>query len=69
MLDKSFSTYKYKAVKSIKAYEKAGSKKVVYTIKKGEEVTFDELCITKSGNVYLRMIDVNGKKGWIKSNL
>lgn len=59
---------KYKAAKSFQAYEKAGSKKVVYTVKKGNEVTFDELYISKSGKAYLRMKNANGKTGWIKSD-
>lgn len=45
-LDKYWSTYKYKAAKSFQAYEKAGSKKVIYTIKKGNEVTFDKIYIS-----------------------
>lgn len=59
-------TDKYKAAKSIQVYEKAGSKKVVYTVKKGSEVTFDKLYISKAGKAYLRMIDSKGKTGWIR---
>jgi hypothetical protein len=59
-------THKYKAAKSFQAYEKAGSKKVGYTVKKGNEVTFDKLYISKSGKAYLRMINSKGKVGWIR---
>ena len=59
-------TDKYKAAKSFQAYEKAGSKKVVYTVKKGNEVTFDKLYISKSGKAYLRMTNSKGKTGWIR---
>lgn len=62
------TTYKYKAAKSFKAYEKAGSKKVVYTVKKGDKVTFDKMYIAKSGKAYLRMKNSKGKTGWIKSD-
>ncbi len=59
-------TDKYKAAKGFSAYETAGSKKVSYTIKKGEEVTFDKLYISKSGKASLRMINSKGKVGWIR---
>lgn len=60
------NTDKYKAAKSFQAYKKAGSKKVVYTVKKGNKVNFDKLHILKSGKTYLRMINSKGKVGWIR---
>lgn len=59
--------YKYKAKKVFSAYEKAGSNKVVYNVKKGNKVTFEKMYVSKSGKVYFRMINSQGKKGWIKS--
>lgn len=59
-------TDKYKADRSFQAYEKAGSEKVIYTVKKGNEVSFDKLYISKSGKAYLRMINSKGKAGWIR---
>jgi hypothetical protein len=66
--DKYYSTYQYKATKNFLAYEKAGSKKVAYTVKKGNKVTFDTLYISKSGKAYFRMKGTNGKTGWIQSD-
>jgi hypothetical protein len=67
-LDENTTTYKYKAAKNFQAFERAGSKKVVYTVKKGNEVTFDRLYISKTGEVYLRLINTSRKSGWIKSD-
>jgi len=61
--------YKYKPVKSFKAYDKAGSKTSVFTVSKGSIVTFDKLYITKSGKAYVRVINSKGKKGWINASL
>lgn len=60
--------YTYKAVKSFSAYEKAGSGKAVYRVKKGDKVTFDKLYISKAGKAYFRMINSKGSKGWINSD-
>jgi hypothetical protein len=59
--------YKYKAKKSFSVYDKAGSSKVVYNVKKGDKVTFDKFYISKSGKVYFRIINSQGKSGWIRS--
>jgi hypothetical protein len=61
------SKYQYKVKKSFQAYEKADSKKAVYSVKKGDKVTFDLMYVTKSGNLYFRMINSKGKSGWINS--
>ncbi|WMJ88195.1 SH3 domain-containing protein [Anaerocolumna sp. MB42-C2] len=62
------SNYKYKAVKSFSVYKKAGSKNVVYKVKKSDKVFFDKMYISKSGKAYFRIINNKGKKGWIKSD-
>ena len=59
---------KYKAAKSIQAYERTDSKKVAFTVKKGSEVTFEQLYISKSGKAYLRMINSKGQAGWIRTD-
>jgi hypothetical protein len=66
-LTKDSSTYQYKAKKSFQAYEQVGSQKVVYSVKKGDKVTFDMMYVTKAGNLYFRMISSKGKAGWINS--
>jgi hypothetical protein len=67
-LTKDSSEYKYKSAKNFSVYAKAGSKKVVYKVKKGDKVTFDKMYITKSGITYFRIKNSKGKTGWIKSD-
>ncbi len=67
-LTKESGKYLYKAAKLFNVYEKAGSKKVVYQVKKGARVTFDKMAISKSGKVYCRVKNSKGKTGWIKSD-
>jgi|GEM_PF-1895978 len=59
--------YQYKAAKSFSVYATVGSKKVAYTVKKGEMVTFHSLYVTKSGKAYFRIVNTKGTTGWIKS--
>jgi hypothetical protein len=68
-LMKDSKAYRYKAVKSFSAYQTAGSKTVAYKVKKGNTVTFDKMYVTKTGKVYFRMINSNGKKGVIRSDI
>ncbi|MBP1754303.1 MAG: hypothetical protein H6Q59_701 [Firmicutes bacterium] len=65
--NKSSKEYQYKAAKSFSVYATVGSKKVVYTVKKGDMVTFNSLYVTKSGKAYFRIVNNKGKTGWIKA--
>ncbi|SHO48113.1 SH3 domain-containing protein [Anaerocolumna xylanovorans] len=67
-LTKFSREYTYKAVKGFSVYEKAGSKKAVYQVKKGDKVTFDRMYVSKTGKAYFRIINSKGKKGWINSD-
>lgn len=67
-LTKDSSEYKYKSARSFPVYSKAGSKKVVYKVKKGDKVTFDKMYVAKSGKTYFRIKNRKGKSGWIISD-
>ncbi|BCN30771.1 hypothetical protein [Anaeromicropila herbilytica] len=67
-LAKFSKDYTYKAKKSFSVYSTVGGKKVVYTVKKNDKVTFDQIYVTKAGKVYCRIINNKGIKGWIKSD-
>lgn len=67
-LTKGSRDYKYKAAKSFSVYAKAGSKEVVYKVKKGDELTFDKLYVSKSGKAYFRARNGKGEWGWIQSD-
>lgn len=67
-LTKGSIKYRYKAKKTFPVYSKAGSKTIVFNVKKGEKVSFDKLYVSKSGKAYFRLINSKGKTGWIKSD-
>lgn len=50
----------------IKIYEKPGNKTILYTIKPGDIITVSRLYI-KNKNVYIKVVNSNGKTGWFKS--
>ena len=64
---KSSKEYQYKAAKSFSVYTTVGSKKVTYTVKKGDMVTFNSLYVTNTRKAYFRIVNSKGKTGWIKS--
>lgn len=64
-LNKCSSTYKYKAKKNFSVYKNTSSKQVLFQVKKGNKVTFDQLYVAKSGKVYLKLRNSKGKTGWI----
>ena len=66
-LNKYSKKYQYKVKKGFSVYDKVGSKTVAFKVKKGEKVTFDQLYLKKSKMTYFRIVNHNGKKGWIKS--
>lgn len=55
---------KWTAGKKLKAYKKAGSKKVVYTIKKGSTVKINRI-IFKNNKIYFQIKNGKGKTGYI----
>lgn len=59
---------KFKAMRSFPVYKKAGSNPIIFTVQKGDTVTFDQVYITKNGKVYVRAINNKGLKGWIKAS-
>lgn len=68
-LSEGSKEYRYKAVKSFTVQQKAGSKVVAYTVKKGNTLTVDKMYLSKSGKLYFRMVNSKGKKGWIPCDL
>lgn len=55
---------KWTAGKKLKVYKKAGSKKVVYTIKKGHTVKINNI-VFKNNKVYFQIMNKKGKTGYI----
>lgn len=55
---------KWTAGKKLKAYKKAGSKKVAYTIKKGHTVKINKI-VFKNNKVYFQIMNEKGKTGYI----
>ncbi|MDE5862893.1 MAG: SH3 domain-containing protein [Lachnospiraceae bacterium] len=55
---------KWTAGKKLKAYKKAGSKKVVYTIKKGNTVKINRI-IFRNNKIYFQIKNGKGKTGYI----
>ena len=51
---------KWTAGRKIKAYKKAGSKKIAYTLKKGDVVTLDKI-VYKNNKVYFQVKRSTGK--------
>jgi hypothetical protein len=66
-LNQVSKNYKYKVKKSFSVYKDAGSKQVLFQVKKGEKVTFDQFTVGKSGKVYFNLKNSKGKTGWIPS--
>ena len=55
---------KWTAEKKIKVYKKAGSKKVAYTLKKGNVIKLNKI-IYKSNKIYFQVKNSKGKTGYI----
>lgn len=55
---------KWTAEKKIKVYKKAGSKKVAYTLKKGNVIKINKI-IYKSNKIYFQVKNSKGKTGYI----
>lgn len=67
-LSKYSREYQYKAVKAFTAFSETDLKKLAFKVKKGDKVTADKIYISKTGNLYFRITDNKGNKGWIDSN-